>query len=113
MPQNTLASFQLPLQCGQPAAGVLRAVALLNEVPGGPGLKRRAVGAHVVGEPVVAVPECPVVLLRTGEEAPDLRIPPEDVVHMHGLLLEIIRGAGISYVCSCFLCQCRDKQNQR
>ncbi len=68
----------------RPAAGVLRAVALLDKVPGGPGLKGRAVGAHVVGEPVVAVPERSVVLLRRGEETPDLRIPPEDVVHLHG-----------------------------
>ena len=37
-----------------------------------------------MGEPVIAVPERSVVLLRRGEEAPDLRIPPEDVVHLHG-----------------------------
>ncbi len=64
-------------------AGVLRAVALLDEVPGGPGLKGRAVGAHVVGEPVVAIPEYFGVLLRRGEEVPDLRVLTEDVVHAH------------------------------
>ncbi len=43
--------------------------------------------AHVVGEPVVAVPECFAVLLGTGEEAPDLRVLLEDVVHLHHLCL--------------------------
>jgi hypothetical protein len=68
------------------AVGILGAVALLGEVPGGARLKGLPVIAHVVGEPVVAVPEYLFVLLRAGEEAPDLRVLLEDVVHLHNCL---------------------------
>jgi len=62
------------------AVRVLGAIALLDEVRGRPGHKGLPVPAHVVGKPVVAVPERLFVLLGTGEEAPDLRVLLEDVV---------------------------------
>ena len=71
------------------AVGVLGAVALLCEVLRGSGLKRLAVAAHIVREPVVAVPECLVVLLCAGEEVPDLWISLENVVHLHDCIIEL------------------------
>ena len=68
------------------AVGILGAVALFGEVPGGARLKGLPVIAHIVRESVVAVPEYLFVLLRTGEVAPDLRVLLEDVVHLHNCL---------------------------
>jgi hypothetical protein len=73
---------------------VLGAVALLAEVPGSPGLKGLPVVAHVMGEPVVTVPEYLFVLLRAGEEAPGLRVLLEDVVHLHGCLKMVVGSIG-------------------
>lgn len=61
--------------------------------------------AHVVGKPVVAVPECVVILLRRGEEAPDLRVLLEDVVHLHTCLER--RLAGMVLVMSVSVCVVR------
>ena len=44
-----------------------------------------------MGKPAVAAPECLAVLLRTGEEAPDLRVLLENVIHLHGCVRDCWR----------------------
>lgn len=90
----------IPTQVGNltPLLASTRDDSPARQVPGGPGLKKCPLGAHVVEETVVTVPEHSFVLFRRGEEAPDLRILAGDFVHQHRLPVGIV-GDGSSRSC--------------